>query len=96
MKVVGQSVKRFDIATKVAGTRKFPQDFNREGQLYAAVVWAAHPHAQVLSIDLVEAKAMPGVVDILTAVDVPVNEYGINTFDQPVMVPVQAPVQPAN
>ncbi len=88
MNTVGQSVKRFDIATKVTGTRKFPQDFNRPGQLYAAVVWAAHPHARVVNIHLEQARTAPGVVDILTAADVPVNEYGINTPDQPVMVAI--------
>ncbi len=87
MKTVGKSVKRFDIATKVTGGRKFPQDFNRAGQLYAAVVWVEHPHARVLDIDLAAARAARGVVDVITAADVPVNEYGIGVFDQPVFVP---------
>lgn len=85
-KVVGQSVPKIDAATKVRGQRKFPQDFNMKGQLYAKVVWSEYPHARVLKIDLSQAEALPGVVAILTSKDVPVNEYGINIIDQPVLV----------
>ena len=87
-KYVGQSVPRYDIATKVQGQRKYPQDFNMEGQLYAKVVWSEHPHATVRAIDASDAEALPGVVRVLTARDVPVNEYGINIMDQPVLVAV--------
>jgi CO/xanthine dehydrogenase Mo-binding subunit len=86
MATVGQSVPRYDILTKVQGQRKYPQDFNMEGQLYAVVVWSAHPHARVLSIDATAAEALPGVVKVLTWRDVPVNEYGINIIDQPVLI----------
>jgi CO/xanthine dehydrogenase Mo-binding subunit len=85
---IGRSAKRLDIATKVTGQRKFPQDFDRPGQLYAKAVWAEHPHARVLAIDTSSAKESPGIVDVLTAEDVPVNEYGIMTYDQQVLVPV--------
>lgn len=84
---LGQPVTRIDIQTKVQGTRKYPQDFNMPGQLYGAVVWSAHPHARVRRIDVSAAAASPGVVRVITAADVPVNEYGINIPDQPVLVP---------
>ncbi len=93
MKVVGQSAQRFDIATKVTGGRKYPQDFDRAGQAYAAVVWAKHPHARVRGIDIAAARAVPGVVDVITAADVPVNEYGIDYFDQQVFIPVGSTVK---
>jgi len=85
-KVVGESVPKIDAATKVRGQRKFPQDFNMKGQLYAKVVWSEYPHARVLKIDVSPAEALPGVVAILTSEDVPVNEYGIDIVDQPVLV----------
>ena len=87
-RVVGHSVLRLDARTKIVGSCRYPQDFSQEGQLYAAVVWAEHPHARVLGIDLSDAHAVPGVVDVLTADDVPVNRYGSMTYDQPVLVPV--------
>ena len=86
-KTVGEGVQRLDIYQKVQGTRKYPQDFNMEGQLYAKVVWSAHPHAIVKKIDVAAAQAAPGVVKVLTYKDVPVNEYGINTPDQHVLAP---------
>lgn len=85
-KVLGQSVPKKDAATKVRGSRKFPQDFDMEGQLYAKVVWAEYPHARVKKVDTSRAEALPGVVKVLTAGDVPVNEYGIIIQDQPVLV----------
>ncbi|MBC7248910.1 MAG: molybdopterin-dependent oxidoreductase [Anaerolineae bacterium] len=86
LKAVGQGVQRVDIRQKVRGTRKYPQDFNMEGQLYAKVVWSAHPHAVVKRIDTSAAEAVPGVVRVITYRDVPVNEYGINVHDQPVLI----------
>ena len=83
---IGISAKRLDIRTKVRGTRKYPQDFNLPGQLYAKVVWSEYPHARVKSIDTSAAEALPGVVRVITYKDVPVNEYGINIYDQPVLV----------
>ena len=83
---VGESVKRYDITTKVQGQRKYPQDFDRDGQLYAKVVWSPHPHAIVTKIDTTDAEALPGVVKVITYHDVPVNEYGINIMDQSVLV----------
>ena len=34
------------------------------------------------------ARAVPGVVDIITAADAPVNEYGLTMRDQPALVGV--------
>jgi len=82
---IGASVERYDIETKVAGSRKYPQDFSMDGQLYAKVVWSSHAHARILSIDTSEAEAMAGVRAVLTWRDVPVNEFGINIVDQRVL-----------
>jgi selenium-dependent xanthine dehydrogenase len=90
---LGRSVPRLDIRTKVAGTRKFPQDFNMPGQLFAAVAWSKHAHATLKSLDVSAAAAFPGVVRVLTAGDVPLNEYGINSPDQPVLVAVGGKVR---
>jgi len=87
-RVLGQNVPKKDAATKVRGSRKFPQDFDMEDQLYAKVVWSDFPHARVTKVDTSQAEALPGVVRVLTARDVPVNEYGIIIQDQPVLVGV--------
>jgi CO/xanthine dehydrogenase Mo-binding subunit len=84
--VIGRSLPRIDAQAKVTGQAKYPGDFYMEGMLHAKVVWSEHPHAKVLRIDTSKAEAYPGVVAVLTYRDVPINEYGINIKDQPVLV----------
>jgi CO/xanthine dehydrogenase Mo-binding subunit len=55
------------------------------GQVYMKILFANRPHAIVREIDTKVAEALPGVLAILTAKDVPVNEYGLGTPDQPVL-----------
>ena len=83
--VVGQSVARVDARAKVTGEAKYPADFTMPGMLHAKILFAGRPHARVLSIDTAQAEAVPGVVAVFTAKDVPVNEYGLQTPDQPVL-----------
>ncbi len=92
--VVGKSVPRVDARTKVTGEAKYPGDFSMPGMLYAKILFAGRPHARILSIDTSEAEKLPGVVAIFTAKDVPVNEYGLQTPDQPVLCG-PAPPNPA-
>ncbi len=82
---VGKSVVRVDARAKVTGEAKYPGDFVMEDMLYAKILFAGRPHARVLGIDTTEAEAVPGVVAVLTAADVPDNEYGLQTTDQPVL-----------
>ncbi|TET51382.1 MAG: aldehyde oxidase [Anaerolineales bacterium] len=53
--------------------------------LHAKILFAGRPHARIIAIDTGQAEALPGVVAVLTAKDVPVNEYGLQTPDQPVL-----------
>jgi CO/xanthine dehydrogenase Mo-binding subunit len=83
--VVGQSVTRVDARAKVTGEAKYPGDFAMEDMLHAKILFAGRPHARVLSIDTSEAEEVPGTIAVFTAKDVPVNEYGLQTRDQPVL-----------
>ncbi len=82
---VGKQVRRIDALGKVTGEAAFPGDFDMDGQLWMKIRFSDRAHARVLSIDTREAESLPGVVRILTAKDVPVNEYGLVTKDQPVL-----------
>lgn len=82
---VGESITRVDAHAKVTGAAKYPADLVMENMLHAKMVFASRPHARVLSIDTSQAYAEPGVIAVLTAQDVPVNEYGLQTRDQPVL-----------
>ncbi len=85
---VGQSVKKVDALPKVLGEAVYPQDFNLSGQLFAKIRWSGLPHARLLALDTSRAETLPGVVRVITAPDVPNNQYGIHMPDQAVFVPV--------
>lgn len=77
---------RVDAPGKVTGATQYPGDITPELLLHGKVLFSHQPHARMLSMDLSLAEAVPGVVAILTAADVPVNEYGLILPDQPVLV----------
>ncbi|WP_207744645.1 molybdopterin cofactor-binding domain-containing protein [Desulfallas sp. Bu1-1] len=84
--VVGSSVPRVDGIPKVTGQAKFADDLSFPNMLYAKVLRSAHAHALIKNINTKRAKALPGVIAVLTADDVPGrNGYGIHIKDQPVL-----------
>lgn len=82
---VGEALPRLDGPAKVAGHAPYSGDFNMEGQLTMKLRFAGRPHARVLNVDTSKALAVPGVVAVFTSLDVPVNEYGLQYPDQPVL-----------
>ncbi len=86
---VGNRVHRVDVREKVLGTGKYPDDYYVDGMCYGSAVRAKYPRARVLSIDTAAAKALPGVVCVLTAEDIPGTNYiGHLEKDQPTLIPV--------
>jgi CO/xanthine dehydrogenase Mo-binding subunit len=85
---VGRALVRKDGVAKVTGAHRYGADHRSEGELHAAAVFSAHPHAELLSLDISRAESHPGVVAVLTAEDVPgQNAHGIIIPHQPVFVP---------
>jgi CO/xanthine dehydrogenase Mo-binding subunit len=82
---VGHSLTRVDALAKVRGEAEFPGDLSMPGMVHMKVLFARRPHARIHGIDTTRAEAVPGVLAVLTARDVPVNTYGIGEFDQPVL-----------
>ena len=95
---VGESLPRPDAASKVTGRAIYPADIGGTDMLAAVIVFSDQPHARLLTMDVAEAQAVPGVVTIVTAADIPVNEYGLTEFDQPVLIGLdstdRSPVDP--
>lgn len=85
---VGTPTLRQDAREKVTGAATFPADLVPKDALHAKVVFSNQPHARMRSMDTAAAAGAAGVVAVLTAADVPVNEYGLTAFDQPVLVGV--------
>ena len=83
---VGHDGVRFDALSKVSGTAKYPADGVAPDALAAFAVFTNQPHARMLSMSTAAAQAVEGVVAIVTAADVPVNEYGLTKADQPVFI----------
>jgi CO/xanthine dehydrogenase Mo-binding subunit len=81
-----QQTYRIDALGKVTGAAPYPGDVSPPNLLHAKVLFSGQPHARMLAIDTGEAEALPGVLAVLTAKDVPVNEYGLIIKDQPVLV----------
>ncbi len=70
---LGARVPRVDVEEKVTGSGIYPDDVYMDGMLYASAVRSAYPRARVLAIHTEEAKALPGVVGVFTAADIPGN-----------------------
>ncbi|MFT7597335.1 MAG: CO/xanthine dehydrogenase Mo-binding subunit [Acidimicrobiales bacterium] len=83
---LGASLPRPDAVGKVTGEARYPQDIWPSGVLHAFVVFTNQPHARITRLDTSEALGLDGVHCVVTAADVPVNEYGLTMFDQPVLV----------
>ena len=85
MKHIGTSHKRHDALGKVTGDAMYAADLFPPGMLRLKTVFAHRPSARILEIDASAALAVPGVVAVLTAADVPYNAYGLIDSDQPVL-----------
>jgi len=86
---IGQSPRRYLGIEQALGDKPFVDDMRVPDMLHGAPVMTAHPRAKILAIDPSVALAMPGVVRIFTAPDVPGQRgTGIAIPDLPVFVAV--------
>ena len=72
-RVVGLPLAHHDFVDKVKGTQLYAADWKLPGMLYARVVRSILPSARIQSIDTARARALAGVIAVLTARDVPCN-----------------------
>jgi len=82
---VGSSHARIDARGKVTGQAQYSGDLFKPGMLFMKTMFAERPHARVKEVRTEKALATPGVIAIYTSRDVPVNEYGLQIPDQPVL-----------
>ena len=86
---VGERAVRVDVAEKVQGYGKYPDDLYVDGMLYASAVRSKYPRARVLAIHKEKAEALPGVVGVYTAEDIPGEiKVGHLQQDWDAMIPV--------
>ena len=82
---IGKSLPRVDARGKVMGEALYSGDLTMKDMLHMKILFADRPHARVKSIETTQAEVAPGVVAVYTAKDIPVNEYGLQWQDQPVL-----------
>ena len=86
---IGERAVRVDVAEKVQGYGKYPDDLYVDGMLYASAVRSKYPRARVLAIHKEKAEALPGVVGVYTAEDIPGEiKVGHLQQDWDAMIPV--------
>jgi CO/xanthine dehydrogenase Mo-binding subunit len=85
MPVIGQSLPRIDARSKVTGRAVYSGDLIMKNMLFMKILFAERPHARIINIETSQAESAQGVVAIYTAKDLPVNEYGLQIPDQPVL-----------
>jgi putative selenate reductase molybdopterin-binding subunit len=87
-KRVGKPDPKVDAVKLALGKPAFTDDLEMRGMLYAKVLFAPVAHARILSIDVSEAKALEGVVSVLTWHDLPRVVYSTAGQSDPIPGPL--------
>ena len=82
---IGKSLPRVDARGKVTGETPYSGDLSMKDMLHMKLLFAGRAHARIKWIKTGKAEAAPGVAAVFTAKDVPLNEYGLQWQDQPVL-----------
>lgn len=86
---VGSNMHRIDVKEKVLGTGEYVDDLEMEGMIYGSSVRSKYPRAIVKAIHTDKAKALEGVIAVLTAEDIPgQNKVGHLKQDWDTMIAV--------
>jgi len=80
---IGRSIPRIDGRPKVTGRARFAADIPTTGLLHARPVLAIPAHARIVRIEASDALAVPGVVAVLTAADLPIVTKGTDRTNEP-------------
>jgi xanthine dehydrogenase large subunit len=87
-RAVGVSRPHESAELHVLGQATYTDDIPElQGTLHAALGLSTKAHAKILALDLAPVRAMPGVVAVLTAADIPgTNDCGPILHDDPILV----------
>ena len=81
--VIGVARPRIDAPDKVTGATRYAADGYVHGLLHARPVLATEAHARIRGVDGSAALAVPGVVAVLTAADLPITSAGTDRTSEP-------------
>lgn len=71
LKSVGQRTPKLNGPDIVTGRMLYADDIQLPGMLYGRLLRSPHAHARILRIDVSKARKLPGVVDVVSAQEVP-------------------------
>jgi len=74
--IIGKPIAMVDAAGKTTGAGKYTDDLSLPGMLVGKILHSPYPHARIKRIDTARARALDGVVAVVTGEDAP-NRYGI-------------------
>src|SRR6516165_1366983 len=69
MGAIGQPLLRKEDGRLLTGKGLFSDDFAMERQTYAAMLRSPHPHARIVAVNAVAARAMPGILGVFSGAD---------------------------
>src|SRR5215475_1219889 len=76
MGAIGQPLRRKEDVRLLTGKGRFSDDFFVVGQVYAAMVRSPHPHARIVRLNGMPARAMPGVLGLFSGADCLADHLG--------------------
>jgi len=80
--VIGKPFPKVDAWAKVIGETRYADDLVLPRMAHARLLRAQHPHARIKAIDTSRAKALPGVLAVITGADFPPVKFGILPVSQ--------------
>ena len=83
--IIGRPIPRVEGVDKVNGSAAYTADVVPPGTVWAKNVRSPFPHARILSIDASRSLAVPGVLAVVTAADIPNGRTGRNIKDVPLL-----------
>src|SRR5262245_25774506 len=84
-RIVGQPIGRLDGVEKVSGAARYSADVTLPGIIWGKALRSPLPHARIVRIETSRARALPGVLAVLTARDLPDVLVGRRMFDMPLL-----------
>jgi CO/xanthine dehydrogenase Mo-binding subunit len=82
---LGDDERRVEGKEKVSGAAQYSADFSRPNMLWAAFLPSDRASARIVNIDVEGARAVPGVVAVLTGADIGERYFGRRLLDWPVL-----------
>src|SRR5438128_11555483 len=89
---IGRRMRRVEDERLITGRGRFAGDIKLEGLVHIAFCRSGLPHAHIGAIDTSAAKAMPGVIAVWTADDLPKTADGLSDWGPDDMVARGRPI----